>query len=116
MLDLVDENEKLRAENFALAAGQCANVVSDEGGTPQCAEIAKLRAALKALIDECNRDNALAVEYLGCSLISASAIDAALTALTGERVVSFCAGYPHIFEQPAEKAPVLDWSDPTAPE
>jgi hypothetical protein len=31
---------------FALAAGQCANVVGDEGGTPQCKRIAELSAGL----------------------------------------------------------------------
>ena len=35
-----------RAENFALAAGQCANVAGDEGGTPQCKRIAELSAGL----------------------------------------------------------------------
>jgi hypothetical protein len=45
MAVLCDENDRLRAECFKLAAGQCANVTGDDGGTPQCAEIAKLRAA-----------------------------------------------------------------------
>lgn len=38
---------ELEAENFALAAGQCAEVVGDEGGTPRCKRIAELEAALK---------------------------------------------------------------------
>ena len=44
--DAIAEIERLCAENFALAAGQCANVVGDEGGTPQCKRIAELSAGL----------------------------------------------------------------------
>jgi hypothetical protein len=44
--DLNSANDKLLDQNFALAAGQCANVTGDEGGTPQCAEIARLRDRL----------------------------------------------------------------------
>jgi hypothetical protein len=36
----------LREENFKLAAGQCVNASGDEGGTPQCKEIAALRDAV----------------------------------------------------------------------
>ena len=43
---LAVELAEQRAENFALAAGQCANVVGDEGGTPQCRRIAELSAGL----------------------------------------------------------------------
>ena len=43
------ENAALRAENFALAAGQCNNVVGDEGGTPICQEVLKQRAENAAL-------------------------------------------------------------------
>jgi hypothetical protein len=39
-----EELERLRAENFALAANQCNNIVGDEGGTPVCKEVVKLRA------------------------------------------------------------------------
>ena len=45
--DLNEANEKLLDQNFALAAGRCANVVGDEGGTPQCAEIARLRTLVR---------------------------------------------------------------------
>jgi len=34
----------LEADNFKLSAGQCANATGDDGGTPRCAEIAKLTA------------------------------------------------------------------------
>jgi hypothetical protein len=44
--ELAAEVESLRLENFKLAAGQCANVVGDEGGTPQCKRIAELSAGL----------------------------------------------------------------------
>jgi hypothetical protein len=42
----LDEAEiaRLTDENFALAAGQCANATADDGGTPYCKEIAALRA------------------------------------------------------------------------
>jgi hypothetical protein len=40
------EIERLTAENFALAAGQCVNVTGDEGGRLRCAEIERLNAAL----------------------------------------------------------------------
>ena len=39
------ELRRLHAENFALAAGQCMNVVGDESGTPICAKAAQLQAA-----------------------------------------------------------------------
>lgn len=39
------ELRRLHAENFALAAGQCMNVVGDEGGTPMCAKAQQLQAA-----------------------------------------------------------------------
>jgi hypothetical protein len=42
-MSLTAERDALRAENFALAAGQCPNVVGDEGGTPRCKEIDALR-------------------------------------------------------------------------
>ena len=43
---LAVELAEQRAENFTLAAGQCASVVGDEGGTPQCRRIAELIAGL----------------------------------------------------------------------
>lgn len=39
------ELRRLHAENFALAAGQCMNVVGDEGGTPMCFKAQQLQAA-----------------------------------------------------------------------
>jgi hypothetical protein len=46
LLTALPEIERLRAESFALAAGQCANVTGDDGGTPVCKEVLRLRAAL----------------------------------------------------------------------
>ena len=49
----------LRAENFALAAGQCVNATADEGGRPYCKEIEALRAerdALRADVDNRRQD------------------------------------------------------------
>ena len=47
--EAADAIERLTAENFALAAGQCVNATSDEGGTPRCAEIARLTAERDSL-------------------------------------------------------------------
>lgn len=44
-----DRIEALEAENFKLAAGQCANVVGDEGGTPQCKRIKELEQEVERL-------------------------------------------------------------------
>jgi ubiquinone biosynthesis protein UbiJ len=46
------EIERLRVENFALAAHQCPNVVGDEGGTPICKEAQRLRAENERLLAE----------------------------------------------------------------
>ncbi len=40
------EIERLTAENFALAAGQCVNATADEGGRPYCREISRLTTEL----------------------------------------------------------------------
>ena len=45
------ENERLRSDNFALAAGQCAEATADEGGTPRCKRIAELEAKMRALCE-----------------------------------------------------------------
>jgi hypothetical protein len=37
------ENAELLDDNFALAAGQCNNIVGDEGGSPVCKEVRVLR-------------------------------------------------------------------------
>jgi hypothetical protein len=50
----IAEIERLTAENFALAAGQCPNVTGDEGGTPRCAEIERLNAAHHAAVELSN--------------------------------------------------------------
>lgn len=42
---------ELEAENFALAAGQCAEVVGDEGGTPRCKRISELERQLDVLLE-----------------------------------------------------------------
>jgi hypothetical protein len=42
--EAADEIERLRAENFTLAAGQCVNATGDEGGRPICLEVIRLRA------------------------------------------------------------------------
>jgi hypothetical protein len=56
LLDVVQQQAteiaKLRAECFSLAAGQCVNVTADEGGTPKCAEIARLRAAVELALED----------------------------------------------------------------
>jgi hypothetical protein len=44
MSEAADEIERLRAENFALAAGQCNSIIGDEGGSPVCKELERLRA------------------------------------------------------------------------
>lgn len=49
------ERNALRAENFALAAGQCVNATADDGGTPVCAEIIALRAEVEALRADAER-------------------------------------------------------------
>ena len=49
VLRLRAEVEELRAENFALAAGQCVNATADEGGRPYCKELAALRAEVARL-------------------------------------------------------------------
>ena len=43
--EAANELRRLYAENFALPAGQCMNVVGDESGTPICAKAAQLQAA-----------------------------------------------------------------------
>jgi hypothetical protein len=54
-LDAVEARiAELEAENFKLAAGQCVNATADEGGTPRCAEITRLRAALERIADTRN--------------------------------------------------------------
>jgi hypothetical protein len=45
---ILAEVKRLQAENFALAAGQCASVTGDEGGTPICEEVQRLREELAA--------------------------------------------------------------------
>ena len=47
--EAADALEAMQAENFKLAAGQCANVTADEGGRPYCKEIESLRARLEAM-------------------------------------------------------------------
>ena len=46
---LREEVQRLQDENFALAAGQCVNAVGDEGGTPYCKEIDRLRSRNETL-------------------------------------------------------------------
>jgi hypothetical protein len=50
--DLLAENERLRSDNFALAAGQCAEATADDHGTPRCKRIAELDARLRALCEQ----------------------------------------------------------------
>lgn len=54
---LREEVERLRSENFALAAGQCVHAIADEGGVLMCkqviaqaARIAKLERVLQCLV------------------------------------------------------------------
>lgn len=62
---LLDEVERLQAENFALAAGQCVNPTADEGGRPYCKEIASLKAERDA-----QRDVAIQAQELNKALIA----------------------------------------------
>jgi len=49
VIECLDEIERLRAENFILAAGQCVSATADEGGRPYCKEVIALRAERDAL-------------------------------------------------------------------
>ena len=51
--EAADRIDALEAENFALAAGQCAEVVGDEGGTPRCKRISELERQRYALLEAC---------------------------------------------------------------
>ena len=57
----------LEAENFTLAAGQCANVTGDDGGTPVCLEVLRLRAEVEAL--RADAAAAVAAERAACARV-----------------------------------------------
>ena len=44
-----DEIERLRAENFTLAAGQCVNATADDGGRLYCKEVVRLREQMSMM-------------------------------------------------------------------
>ena len=72
-----------------------------------------LREALTNMIAECRTANASAAQKLGGHVIRYSVLDAAIGAVTGERVVSFCGGYPYLFTKSVFTAQALVWTDET---
>lgn len=60
-----DKLSAIERENFALAAGQCAEATSDESGTPRCKRIAELEAKIGRLSDGSVPDDATMAPHLG---------------------------------------------------
>lgn len=68
--------------------------------------------ALRALIAECEWANEEAVRRFQCSVIPYSLLNEAHEALTGERVVSFCGGYPSLRQPPLfPRQEPLQWEE-----
>lgn len=69
------------------------------------------KAALQSLYDACRTANAKAIERLHGIVIPLHVLDEADSALSGDRVVSFCGGWPNVLMdrlEPAEAEPQLE--------
>jgi hypothetical protein len=60
----------------------------------------ELRAALHALYYACTAANAAAVKKFQGIVIDFNVLDQAQSALSGEKVVSFCGGWPNVLTGP----------------
>lgn len=67
--------------------------------------------ALTVLLAECRRANEAAIKKYKGIVISLAALDAAESALRGERVFSFCGGWPNLFDFPSADQPPLQWEE-----
>lgn len=76
--EAADRIDALEAENFALAAGQCAEVVGDEGGTPRCKRISELERQRYALRTE-NADLRATLETERMRLVACGVVASADT-------------------------------------
>lgn len=80
---------------------------------PQPAQAEPHKTALQSLYDACQTANAKAIERLRGIVIPLGVLDEACSALTGERVVSFCGGWPNVLTDPMlSRAPTeLKWDE-----